>query len=498
MNQAILDALEKYDIYQTAWENSKTDEVERFDLDDLIEVLGKNIDSLHGHFDEVFDWKVDFLDFIQQDATVLPQLNYDDYKWAIEETQAYGIDDWQDVLAPPKPETMAQMFNNGDISLKWLIREDYRQQVKIQMLDEDGLNTVLEALNSAHEYSEIKSLHNEFLKRISDAPRSDELNDILCKLCIEQFSHIEKCYNHKQGTSALMEIDITRFVDSEYWLKKDRHSFEKLFLDFYSKPEFGLPHSKWERSMDTYSIEGNQMIQMRFARDELATLANNLSVEKLNEELFHPFLKHLFESQIIDFSSKNIIHHSLIERLPDIPYFKQLVLENKDFIHEKLQLLDNFVCLSYININSNRQFIGKLVNILDERFTISLDAQHDNMIWRDGKKIATKLFELMGSSTLIYVGKLDLINEGGGDEPDTPNGKRVCLFFHHFNTLLSQTSKENARSIETRMKNSIPQSTLMCATKLKLANMLNDDELSLCYDLLDTPQTPNTNRKMKI
>ena len=119
MNQAILDALEKYDIYQTAWENSKTDEVERFDLDDLIEVLGENIDSLHGHFDEVFFGKVDFLDFIQQDATVLPQLNYDDYKWAIEETQAYGIDDWQDVLAPPKPETMAQMFNNGDISLKW-------------------------------------------------------------------------------------------------------------------------------------------------------------------------------------------------------------------------------------------------------------------------------------------------------------------------------------------------------------------------------------------
>lgn len=498
MNQAILDALEKYDEYQTAWENEEADKVERFDLDDLIEVLGENIDSLHGHFDEVFDWKVDFLDFIQQDATVLPQLNYDDYKWAIEETQAYGIDDWQDVLAPPKPETMAQMFNNGDISLKWLIREDYRQQVKIQMLDEDGLNTVLEALNSAHEYSEIKSLHNEFLKRISDAPRSDELNDILCKLCLEQFSHIEKCYNHKQGTSALMEIDITRFVDSEYWLKKDRHSFEKLFLDFYSKPEFGLPHSKWERSMDTYSIEGNQMIQMRFARDELATLANNLSVEKLNEELFHPFLKHLFESQIIDFSSKNIIHHNFIDKLPDIPYFQQLVLENKDLIHEKLQLLNNFVSLSYTNINSNRQFIGKLVNILGEQLTISLDAQHDNMVWRDGKEIATKLFDLMATSPLIHVGKLDLINEGGSDEQGTPNGNRVHLFFHHFNTLLSQTSKENSRSIETRMQNSVPQSTLMCATKLKLANMLSDDELSLCYDLLDTPQTTHANKKMKI
>lgn len=161
-------------------------------------------------------------------------------------------------------------------------------------------------------------------------------------------------------------------------------------------------------------------------------------------------------------------------------------------------MLDNFVCLSYTNINSNRQFIGKLVNILDERFTISLDAQHDNMIWRDGKEIATKLFELMESSPLIYVGKLDLINEGGSDEQGTPNGNRVHLFFHNFNTLLSQTSKENAKSIETRMQNSVPQSTLMCATKLKLANMLSDDELSLCYDLLDTPKTPNTNRKMKI
>ena len=38
----------------------------------------------------------------------------------------------------------------------------------------------------------------------------------------------------------------------------------------------------------------------------------------------------------------------------------------------------------------------------------------------------------------------------------------------------------------------------MCATKLKLANMLSDDELSLCYDLLDTPQTTHANKKMKI
>lgn len=498
MNQAILDALEKYDEYQTAWENNETNGIEPFDLDDLIEVLDKNIDSLHGYFDEVFVGKVDFLDFVQQDSTVLRQLNYDDYQWVIEELQGYGIDDWQDILALPKPETMAQMLNNGDISFKWLIREDYRQQVKIQMLDKDGLNAVLEALNSTHEYNETKRLHNQFLERISDAPRSDELNDILCKLCLEQFSHIENCYYKRRESSALMEIGIAGFVDSEYWLKNDRHSFEKLFLNFYSKPEFGLPHSKWERSVnDIGVIERDKMIQMRFTRTELATLANNLPVKKLNDELFHPFLKHLFESQIVDFSSRNIIHHSIIGKLPDIQYFKQLVLENQNLIHEKLQL-DNLVCLSYTNINSNRQFIGKLVNILGEQHTISLDAQHENMVWRSGTEIATKLFELMESSPLIHVEKLDLVNEDISDEPGTPNGSRVCLFFHHFNKLLSQTSKENARSIEARMQNSIPQSTLMCATKLKLANMLSDDELSLCYDLLDTPQTPNTNRKMKI
>lgn len=295
-----------------------------------------------------------------------------------------------------------------------------------------------------------------------------------------------------------MEIGIAGFVDSEYWLKNDRHSFEKLFLNFYSKPEFGLPHSKWERSVnDIGVIERDKMIQMRFTRTELATLANNLPVKKLNDELFHPFLKHLFESQIVDFSSRNIIHHSIIGKLPDIQYFKQLVLENQNLIHEKLQL-DNLVCLSYTNINSNRQFIGKLVNILGEQHTISLDAQHENMVWRSGTEIATKLFELMESSPLIHVEKLDLVNEDISDEPGTPNGSRVCLFFHHFNKLLSQTSKENAKSIETRMRNSIPQSTLMCASKLKLANILSEDELSLCYDLLDTPQTPNTNRKMKI